>query len=222
MIVEPLQGSAGVIPGERISSRRCARRPRRATILLVFDEVMTSRLATGGLQQVLDITPDLTTLRQVPRRRARVRRVRRPRRPDAPFRPVAAGRAAARGDVQQRRADDGRRHRRADAGLRRGGGRAPERARRPAPRPPQRVRRGERRRRSSRPDTARSSDSTSRAARCGAIADIPDAAELRALLHLHMLERGYSYARRGFLALSLPMEESDVDGFASAVEEFLR
>jgi hypothetical protein len=37
-----------------------------------------------------------------------------------------------------------------------------------------------------------------------------------------MLERGYSYARRGFLALSLPMDESDVDGFASAVEEFLR
>jgi hypothetical protein len=36
-----------------------------------------------------------------------------------------------------------------------------------------------------------------------------------------MLERGYSFARRGFVALSLPLGEADVDGFASAVEEFL-
>src|SRR4029077_9564788 len=31
-------------------------------VLLVFDEVMTSRLSTGGLQQVVGVTPDLTTL----------------------------------------------------------------------------------------------------------------------------------------------------------------
>lgn len=36
------------------------------------------------------------------------------------------------------------------------------------------------------------------------------------LLHLHMLERGYSYARRGFIPLSLPLTEQDVDGFADA------
>jgi glutamate-1-semialdehyde 2,1-aminomutase len=53
-------------------------------------------------------------------------------------------------------------------------------------------------------------------------ADIPAAAELRALLHLHMLERGYSYARRGFVALSLPLTEDDIDGFAAGVEDFLR
>jgi hypothetical protein len=34
------------------------------------------------------------------------------------------------------------------------------------------------------------------------IADVPAAPALRALLHLHTLERGYSYARRGFIALS--------------------
>jgi hypothetical protein len=45
---------------------------------------------------------------------------------------------------------------------------------------------------------------------------------LRALLHLHMLEAGYSYARRGFVALSLPLEEPDIDGFAEAVEAFLQ
>ena len=35
-----------------------------------------------------------------------------------------------------------------------------------------------------------------------------------------MLEHGYTYARRGFIALSLPLEERDIDGFASAVEAF--
>ena len=52
-------------------------------------------------------------------------------------------------------------------------------------------------------------------------ADVPPAPELRTLLHLHMLERGYSYARRGFIALSLPLSEAEIDGFAEATEEFL-
>ena len=51
--------------------------------------------------------------------------------------------------------------------------------------------------------------------------DVPQAPELRTLLHLHMLERGYSYARRGFIALSLPLSEAEIDGFAEAAEEFL-
>jgi glutamate-1-semialdehyde 2,1-aminomutase len=53
------------------------------------------------------------------------------------------------------------------------------------------------------------------------ITDLPKADELRALLHFQLLEQGYSYARRGFVALSLPLEEADVDGFAAAVEAFL-
>ena len=40
-------------------------------------------------------------------------------------------------------------------------------------------------------------------------------------LHLHLLEHGFSYARRGFVALSLPLEAPDIDGFAAAVEAFL-
>jgi hypothetical protein len=51
--------------------------------------------------------------------------------------------------------------------------------------------------------------------------DVPEAGELRGLLHLHMLERGYSYGRRGFISLSPPLEERDIDGFAEAVEEFV-
>jgi glutamate-1-semialdehyde 2,1-aminomutase len=53
-------------------------------------------------------------------------------------------------------------------------------------------------------------------------ADVPAASKRRTLLHLNLLEQGYSYARRGFVALSLPIEETDVDGFAAATEAFLR
>jgi glutamate-1-semialdehyde aminotransferase len=51
--------------------------------------------------------------------------------------------------------------------------------------------------------------------------DVPESAELRGLLHLHMLERGFSYGRHGFIALSLPLGEAEIDRFAAAVEEFL-
>jgi hypothetical protein len=40
-------------------------------------------------------------------------------------------------------------------------------------------------------------------------------------MHLDLLERGYSYARRGFVALSVPLAESDVDGFANSIESHL-
>ena len=38
------------------------RRCDDAGALLIFDEVMTSRLAPGGAQEVLGVTPDMTTL----------------------------------------------------------------------------------------------------------------------------------------------------------------
>jgi glutamate-1-semialdehyde 2,1-aminomutase len=50
---------------------------------------------------------------------------------------------------------------------------------------------------------------------------VPEARELRSLLHLHMLEQGFSYGRRGFIALSLPLGDEEIDGFATAVERFL-
>jgi hypothetical protein len=36
-----------------------------------------------------------------------------------------------------------------------------------------------------------------------------------------MLEQGFTYARRGFIALSLPLGEHEIHGFASGVEAFL-
>jgi glutamate-1-semialdehyde 2,1-aminomutase len=50
VIVEPLQGSAGAIPGEPAFLEALRESTAAHEVLLVFDEVMTSRLSTGGLQ----------------------------------------------------------------------------------------------------------------------------------------------------------------------------
>jgi glutamate-1-semialdehyde 2,1-aminomutase len=45
--------------------------------------------------------------------------------------------------------------------------------------------------------------------------------QLLKLFHLDMIDAGIYLARRGFVALSLPMREADTDRFEAAVEEFL-
>jgi glutamate-1-semialdehyde 2,1-aminomutase len=62
VLVEPMLGSGGCIPAtvEFLAALRDATRQTGA--LLIFDEVMTSRHGAGGLQQRLGVTPDLTTL----------------------------------------------------------------------------------------------------------------------------------------------------------------
>lgn len=62
VLVEPLQGSAGCIPGEAEFLGALRAGCDRHGALLVFDEVMTSRLGPGGLQDVLGIRADITTL----------------------------------------------------------------------------------------------------------------------------------------------------------------
>lgn len=44
---------------------------------------------------------------------------------------------------------------------------------------------------------------------------------LAGLFHLFLLERGFYIARRGFIALSLALRDSDLEGFAKAVEAFV-
>jgi glutamate-1-semialdehyde 2,1-aminomutase len=46
-------------------------------------------------------------------------------------------------------------------------------------------------------------------------------AGLLKLFHLDMIDQGYYFARRGFVALSLPTTEADTAGFAAAFGEFL-
>ncbi|HUB11407.1 MAG TPA: aminotransferase class III-fold pyridoxal phosphate-dependent enzyme [Acetobacteraceae bacterium] len=61
VILEPMIGSGGCIPAapEFLAALRGA--CTRVGALLIFDEVMTSRLAPGGLQSVRGVKPDLTT-----------------------------------------------------------------------------------------------------------------------------------------------------------------
>lgn len=62
VLVEPMLGAGGCIPGEMGFLEAVRGCTERAGSLLIFDEVMTSRLAPGGAQQLLGITPDLTVL----------------------------------------------------------------------------------------------------------------------------------------------------------------
>jgi glutamate-1-semialdehyde 2,1-aminomutase len=62
VLVEPVLGSGGCIPGTAEFLSALRRAATRSHSLLIFDEVMTSRLSAGGRQAQLGITPDLTTI----------------------------------------------------------------------------------------------------------------------------------------------------------------
>jgi glutamate-1-semialdehyde 2,1-aminomutase len=62
ILVEPMQGTTGCILAERPFLAGLRSLADKTGALLIFDEVMTSRLAPGGLQEVHGILPDLTTL----------------------------------------------------------------------------------------------------------------------------------------------------------------
>ena len=62
VLVEPMLGSGGCVPADRDFLQRLRTETERVGALLIFDEVMTSRLSFGGMQQRSNIEPDLTTL----------------------------------------------------------------------------------------------------------------------------------------------------------------
>ena len=62
VLVEPMLGSGGCIPGDPAFLATLRRLTGETGAVLIFDEVMTSRLAVGGAQELLGITPDMTTL----------------------------------------------------------------------------------------------------------------------------------------------------------------
>ncbi|MBN8926009.1 MAG: aspartate aminotransferase family protein [Rhodospirillales bacterium] len=61
VILEPMMGGGGCIAAEPAFLQMLREETQRVGALLIFDEVMTSRLAPGGLQSVRGIKPDLTT-----------------------------------------------------------------------------------------------------------------------------------------------------------------
>ena len=62
MLVEPMQGSHGCLPGDVGFLKMLREETWAHDITLIFDEVMTSRLSPGGLQAKLGVIPDMTTL----------------------------------------------------------------------------------------------------------------------------------------------------------------
>jgi len=219
VLVEPLQGWAGAIPGDRAFLQALREATAAHGVLLAFDEIMTSRLSTGGLQSAYGITPDLTTLGKYLGGglafgafggRADLMGRFDPSRADSlphagtfnnAVLTMAAGTAGltrvyTAAEVQRLNGLGDRLRDRLNAYA--AGEALPFLATGYGSLVGLHFARGAVRR----------------------LADLPAAPELRTLLHLHLLERGYSYARRGFIALSLPLGEDDVDGFAAVVESF--
>ena len=62
VIVEPVQGGGGCIPAAPGFLAGLRQLCDQSETLLIFDEVMTSRLAPGGAQELMSVLPDLTTL----------------------------------------------------------------------------------------------------------------------------------------------------------------
>ncbi len=62
IVIEPMMGSGGGICAEPAFLAMLREAADRHGIVLIFDEVMTSRMSMGGMQERLGITPDMTTL----------------------------------------------------------------------------------------------------------------------------------------------------------------
>jgi glutamate-1-semialdehyde 2,1-aminomutase len=228
VIVEPMQGGGGCIAGTPKFLGMLRKECTTHGIVLIFDEVMTSRLSPGGMQGKLGIAPDMTT-----------------------FGKYLGGGASfgAFGGTRElmERFDPTRPDSLAHAGtfnnnvLSMAGGLAgltqvftpSEATRLNALGDRLRERINEVARSLSAPLQATGVGSliglhfARRPIRTPADAHPADPAaeevllDLHKLLHLEMIHRGYYFARRGFIALSLPTTDVDTEGFVSAVADFL-
>lgn len=220
VIVEPVIGGGGVIPGTR--EFLCALRDATAQhgVVLIFDEVMTSRLAPGGMQELTGVRADLTTFGKY----------------------LGAGFSfgAFGGDaVLMNRYDPTHPRTLGHAGtfnnntITMAAGVAGLRDVYPPEVAIAHNQRG---------DVLRTrlnelfadEDVAIQATGIGSLIgihfqrteirtpdDIVAAGDKRALLHLEMLARGCYFARRGYLALSLPLDQADLDGFVDALRDVI-
>src|SRR5438067_12152982 len=65
VILEPIIGAGGVIAATTEFLRRLRDVTRELGVLLIFDEVISFRVAPGGAQERYGVTPDLTTLGKI-------------------------------------------------------------------------------------------------------------------------------------------------------------
>jgi glutamate-1-semialdehyde 2,1-aminomutase len=221
IILEPMMGAGGCIPAapEFVQGLRDA--ASRHGIILIFDEVMTSRLSPGGLQAKLGVIPDMTTFGKYLGGgmsfgafggRASIMGRFDPSRPDAlphsgtynnNVLTMAAGVAGLSRVFTPEAADAlTARGERLKARLNAVGERRGV--------PVQVTGVGSILCMHFQEQPIREPDDT-----------LHTPAAARALFQLEMLARGFYVARRGFIALSLPLTEADYDAFATAFEDFL-
>ena len=131
IIVEPVMGSAGMLPADQAFLEALRALTLEHDALLIFDEVMSFRLEPGGMQQHYRVRPDLTTFAKIIGGGFPGRRVWRSRQCHGAIRPVAPAPLSAIGHVQRQSDHDGGR-RGGDGGVHPGGGRPYQRARRAA------------------------------------------------------------------------------------------
>ncbi len=62
VILEPMMGAGGCIPADQAFLDMLREETAESGALLIFDEVMTSRLSPGGYQALAGVLPDLTAL----------------------------------------------------------------------------------------------------------------------------------------------------------------
>jgi glutamate-1-semialdehyde 2,1-aminomutase len=65
VILEPIIGAGGVIAASADFIERLRTVTRELGMLLIFDEVISLRVAPGGAQQLYGVTPDLTTMGKI-------------------------------------------------------------------------------------------------------------------------------------------------------------
>ncbi|MGA2778867.1 MAG: aminotransferase class III-fold pyridoxal phosphate-dependent enzyme [Steroidobacteraceae bacterium] len=222
VIVEPMLGG-GCIPGSREFLATLRAECSARDIVLIFDEVMTSRLSPSGLQGLLGIKPDLTTLGKYlgggasfgafGGRRDLLERFD-PTRPDSfehagtfnnnvlsmagglagltqVFTPAEAVRLNTLGDALRERLNQVSTMRGACLVATGLGSLIGLHFGSPA--------------------AGRSADFASESTQRA----------VETLFQLDLLERGYYFARRGYIALSLPTSQADCNGFAAAVDDCL-
>jgi glutamate-1-semialdehyde 2,1-aminomutase len=65
VILEPMLGAQGMVVPQPGFLKGLRELTRQYCVLLIFDEVITFRISTGGIQQLAGVTPDLTALAKI-------------------------------------------------------------------------------------------------------------------------------------------------------------
>jgi len=65
IIIEPMPNAGGMLPPAPLYLRGLRELADRFDVLLLFDEIVTFRLSSGGMQEVEDVKPDMTALAKI-------------------------------------------------------------------------------------------------------------------------------------------------------------